>query len=390
MTMKFSPTLVAVAAAGAVVGALAVGVATSGGDGPAVEARGGAAASPGAGNPRGGRSRGGGRGGYAPVVSMAVAEQAAVARTIDVIGRARALRSVAITSEATGIVETVNIAPGKRVSEGDLLLQIVDDEQQVALNRARAEYPIARENAERYRNLESDAAASALEAEQAQTNYVSAQAQLRAAEVAVEQRRIVAPFDGVAGLTDIEPGDYLRAGDVVTTLDDTSSIIVEFAVPQEAAAFVNVGQDVRAAITSAANISYDGVITAIDSRVDSVSRTLRVEAQVENDNSRLIPGAVLAVTTTADGEPAIAVPGLAIQWDRSGAYVWRRGRGDTAERAGVVILQRTDETVLVEGELQLGDAIVAEGADRVRAGVPLPAGPAQRGGGGVGAAGGMD
>lgn len=316
--------------------------------------------------------RGARRGGYAPVVTMAIAEDAKIGRTIEVIGQARALKSVAITSEVTGLVEEVNIAPGARVAEGDILLRIDDDEQQVALARARSEFPIAKENAERYKTLESDAAASALEAEQAQNNFTAIRAQLRAAEVAVAQRRIVAPFDGIAGLTNIEVGDYLRAGDVVTTLDDTSSIIVEFAVPQEAAAFVNIGQSVEAALTSAAGQTYDGTIAAIDSRVDSVSRALRVEAQFPNDTGRLIPGAVFTVSTTAEGESAVAAPGLSIQWDRSGAFVWRRGPDGAAERASVVILQRTDDIVLVEGDLRAGDVIAAEGADRVRRGVPLP------------------
>lgn len=313
------------------------------------------------------------RQGYAPVVTMTMAEEAAIERTVEVIGRARASKSVAITSEVTGLVEEVNFAPGQRVSEGDILVQVDDDEAQVALARAKAQFPIARDNADRYRNLEQDEAASALEAEQAQTNFVSVRADLRAAEVAVAQRKIRAPFDGIAGLTELEPGDYLRAGDQVTTFDDTSSIIIEFAVPQESAGFVNIGQPVSVSLTSDAGAKYEGEITAIDSRVDPQSRTLRVEARVDNEQGRLIPGAVVAVSTTAKGEPAVAAPGLSVQWDRGGAYVWRRNGDGVAERAGVIILQRTDEMVLVEGELAAGDVIVSEGADRVRGGVPLPA-----------------
>jgi len=322
-------------------------------------------------NGRPGAGRGAGR--YTPVVSMAVAEQSAIARTIDVIGEARASRNVAITSEITGIIEEVAIAPGARVSEGDLIVRINDDEQQVALTRARADYPIARANAERYRNLEDSEAASELEAEQAQNAYIAAQAALRAAEVAVSQRRIVAPFSGIIGLSDIEVGDFLRAGDPVTTLDDTSSVFIEFAVPQESASFINIGQPVRAALTSAAAQFYDGKIVAIDSRVDPVSRSLKAEALFENANGRLIPGAVFAVSTTAEGEDAIALPGLALQWDRAGAFVWRRNDDGAAERAAVVVLQRRDDLVLVEGEISAGDVIVSEGADRVRRGSPLPA-----------------
>ena len=345
---------------------------------------------PGGPGARGGRGGAGGRRGYAPVVAMERARAAAVERTIEVIGEARALKSVAITAEVAGLVEEIAIAPGARVKEGDVLLRIVDDEQEVALNRARADYPIAKQNADRYRLLESDAAASELESEQAQNAYIAAQAALGAAEVAVAQRRITAPFDGIVGLTNIEAGDYLRVGDAVTTLDDTSSVLVEFSVPQESAAFMNLGQPIEAALTSGARQKHAGVITAIDSRVDPESRSLRAEATIANDGGRLIPGAVFSVKTTAPGEPAVAVSGLAIQWDRLGAFVWRRGEDGAAERASVVILQRSDEIVLVEGDIQPGDAIVSEGANRVRRGIALPPISAPSGGRDAGVAAGAE
>ena len=161
-----------------------------------------------AGGPPGGRGGGRrqGRGGYAPTVSMAVAEPAAIVKTIDVLGEARALKSVAITSEVTGLVETVNVAPGIRVREGDILLEIENEAQAIALNRARAQYPIAKANADRYRRLADEDAGSALEADQAFNALKSLEAELRSAEFALEQRIIRAPFDGIAGITAIEPG----------------------------------------------------------------------------------------------------------------------------------------------------------------------------------------
>jgi RND family efflux transporter MFP subunit len=367
--MKLSPAILACAALALIVAGAATGFALS-------NAMGGGAVS---GAPGGPFPGGGGPGGpgYAPVVAMARVEQGAITRTVDVIGQARSLRSVALTSEVTGLVKAVNFAPGARVDMGDVLIQIDDNEQQVLLARARADFPVAQANAARYRNLQSDEAASALEAEQASNNLTAAQAQLSAAEVAVAQRKITAPFDGIAGLTEIEVGDYLRAGDVVATLDDTTSIIIDFAVPQEEAAFVDMGQKVTAALTSAAQIVYSGEITAIDSRVNPESRALKIEAQIANDEGRLIPGSVFAVSTTTPGQPAIEAPGLAIQWDRSGAFVWRRGENGLAERVSVVILQRANEMALVEGDLEPGDVIVTEGADQVRLDTPLPDLPPQ-------------
>jgi RND family efflux transporter MFP subunit len=314
-------------------------------------------------------------GAYAPAVTLAAAEEAAVGKTLDVIGEARSVKSVALISEATGIVAEVNIAPGKHVAEGDVLLRLDDQEQRIALDRARAQYPIAKDNADRYASLAQTEAASPLEAEAAFNNFKAVEADLRAAQFAVQQRTIRAPFDGVIGLTEIEAGDYLRAGDMVTTLDDTSFIIVEFAVPQEAASSVSIGQDVTARLASGGGAPKEGRVTAIDSRVNATSRTLKIEATFDNDDGALLPGAIFAVSTTSEGEPAAAVPGLAIQWDRSGAYVWKRGPDGTALRAEVNILQRTDDVVLVSGAVKPGDAVVSEGADRVRLGLPLPPGP---------------
>lgn len=353
------------AAIGLVIGAAAMGAAftlMSGGEEQAASAP---ARSAGPGGPPGRR-------GAPPAVAMSVAEASSVGRTIDVIGEARALQSITITSEVDGFVAEVLFEPGKRVSKGDVLLTLDDEAQRIALDRTRAQFPVAKANAERYEQLAADRAASALEAEAAFNQYKALEAELRAAQFAVSQRRIEAPFDGAAGLTRIDPGDFIRTGDVITTLDNVSSILIEFSVPQETANILEIDQPVTAALASATDRKYKGVISAIDSRVDAASRTLRVEARFENTTSSMLPGAVYAVSTTSNGAPAIALPGLAIQWDRAGAFVWKRNTEGQAQRASVVILQRTDDMVLVEGVVAVGDEVVSEGADRVRAGMPLP------------------
>lgn len=374
--MKLPGSLVVGAVIGLVFGVAATAFVFNGADSGAGGGASAGVANPGAG--RGGPPRG--RGGYAPAVTIVVAREASLGKTLDVIGEARALKSVSLTSEATGIVSSVNVAPGKRVSAGDVLLTLDDEQQRIALDRARAQFPIAKENSDRYASLQETEAASALEAEAAFNNYKAIEADLRAAQFAVQQRKIVAPFDGVIGLTTIEAGDYLRAGDMVTTLDDTSSIVIEFSVPQEAAAAVEPGQAVRARLASGFSGAglYEGWVSAIDSRVDPVSRTLRIEATFDNFDSGLLPGAIFAVSTTSAGALAVSVPGLAIQWDRSGAYVWKRGEDGAAIRAAVEILQRTDQIVLVDGDLNPGDAVVSEGSDRVRPGIVLPE-PVERG-----------
>lgn len=327
-----------------------------------------------------------GRRGYAPAVTVAIAETANVEKRIDVIGEARALRSVTITSEVTGLVDEVIIAPGRRVAQDDVLMRIESAEQEIAYRRAKAQFPIAKANADRYQRLVKEDAASALEADDAFNAYKAAEAELSAAELSLKQREVAAPFDGISGLTSVEAGDYIRAGDVISTLDDTSSVVIEFSVPQEAAAYVDIGQQVSARIASGEGRTFDGVISAIDSRVDAVSRTLSVEATFGNPDRLLIPGSVFAVSTSSPQDTAVSVPGLAVQWDRAGAYVWKRDTDGKAKRAPITILQRRDEVVLIAGDIESGDIVVSEGSDRVRSGIELPIAERQRGGSTIGSA----
>lgn len=360
-----------------------------GGQGPAMAAgpggRGGPGAGgqraggPGAGGPGGGRQGAGGpssfmRGGMPPAITTAAVEPASVGRTLDAIGSGRAARSVSLVSEATGLVTRVGPRAGGAVKAGDVILALDDEAQRIAVARARAAYPVARANSERYAALQKENAASRLEADAAFNAWKAAEAELRAAEYALGQRTIRAPFDGVVGLTTLEPGQYVRAGDVVTTIDDLSSLIIEFTAPQEAAAEVKVGQKVTATLAGASRTRIEGAVSAIDSRVDAASRTFRIEATFANPGGALLPGATFAVSTTNESARALAAPGLAVQWDRTGAYVWKLAPDGSASRANVQIVQRRDELALLEGEIKAGDIVIVEGADRVRPGMSFPVG----------------
>lgn len=325
---------------------------------------------------RGGRPGGGaggfGRGGMTPAVTTAKVEPVNIGRTIDAVGFGRAAKSVTLVSEATGLVEAVPATAGEAVKANDIILKLDDSEQKIALSRARAQYPIAKANADRFAALFTEESASKMEADNAFNAYKAAEAELKSADFALKQRTIKAPFDGVVGLTEIEPGDYLRAGDVVTTIDDLTALIVEFSVPQEEAAGVKLGQKVDAILAGGSGARMVGTVSAIDSRVDAASRTLKIEASFENAEGILLPGATYAVRTTNEGALALAAPGLAVQWDRTGAYVWKIGPDGAAIRAGVNVLQRRDETAVIEGELVAGDIVIVEGADRVRPGMTFP------------------
>jgi RND family efflux transporter MFP subunit len=345
----------------------------------------------------GGRPGGGGPAmfgrGMAPAVSIATVKPAAIGRTIDAIGVARSAQSVTLAAETTGAVVAVMFKPGDQVKKGDPLLRLDDEAQRIDLSRAQAQYPIAKQNRDRFAELLKQDAASRVEADQALNAWRAAEADLAAARYALSLRTITAPFSGVVGLTTLERGDYVRAGDTIATIDDDSSLIIEFTAPQEAAKDLKLGQKVTVRLAAPGAQPIEGVISAIDSRVDQASRTLRVEAAFEASKAQILPGAVYAVTTTSEGAEALSLPGLAAQWDRNGSYVWRLKEDGAVERVSIRIAERRDQEVLVEGPLASGDRVIVEGADRVRPGMNFGGGEGARrpngaspGGGAAGAA----
>ncbi len=320
-------------------------------------------------NAASGRPAAGRRGGRTPAVTFAEATSATIDRTIDAIGTARSAKSVTLTSEVSGVIKEILFRPGEAVEAGDILIRVDDEAQQIALARARAQYPIIKENADRFAGLLKQDAASSVEAESALNALQAIEADIKAAAFDVSQRRITAPFDGVPGLIAIEPGDYVSTGTVLTTLDDDASLVIEFLIPQEAADAVSIGQSVNASPVGAPGDQYVGVITAIDSRIDAASRTLRVEGAIANADRGLKPGATLAVSTTREGAAAVSAPGLAVQWDRQGPYIWRVAQDGLVQQSRVIIRQRNDNLVLLEGDIAPSDIVIVEGADRVRPGM---------------------
>ncbi|GAB4520428.1 MAG: efflux RND transporter periplasmic adaptor subunit [Amphiplicatus sp.] len=307
-----------------------------------------------------------------PAVALARVTFAPVERTLKAIGSGRAIQSVVLNAEVAGIVAEILVEPGQRVVRGAPLLKLDSREQEIALAKARAEYAIAKTNAERFSGLIEDEAASALELEAAQNAYAAARAALRQAEYERDRRTVRAPFDGVVGLIDLDVGDFLSVGARITTIDDLSALLVDFSIPEAASPFVRPGLEITAIAPSAGGRSFVGTVRAIDSRIDPVTRTRRVEAVLVNEDQALAPGATFAISISAPEQDAVKAPGLAIQWDRAGAYVWKLSDNGVAQRVPVTILQRTGDSVLLDAPLTAADYIVAEGADIVRAGMPLP------------------
>ncbi len=338
--------------------------------GPGAETAGGAGRRVGVSGPAGGFA-GGPSGGFAPVaVVTAPVEIDSVGTELRAIGTAAAVRSVTVYPQVTGIVSEVAFTPGGRVADDQVLLRLDAADQQVAVDRAKVAVDAARQAVERAQRLSKSGNVTAVALSDAETEQKKAEIDLKSAELELAKRIIHAPFAGTVGLTDLAVGDLVSSSKAITTVDDMSTVTVAFDVAENAVGKVAIGQAVGATTAALPGETLAGEISAVDSRIDPASRTLRVEARLPNDRNQLKPGMAVTVSLSIPGVPRPAVPSLAIQWDRQGSFVWKLD-GDKVRRTPVQIIGRRSGTVTVAGDLGEGAQVVVEGTLKLREGTTV-------------------
>ena len=208
-------------------------------------------------------------------------------------------------------------------------------------------------------------AATGLQRQDAELALRTAELGLQAAERDLADHRLLAPVAGYVGLIEPQVGDLVSSSTMITRIEDRSSLIVDFRVPERVAALIAVGNAVQATAISIPGEAIAGKIIAVDNRVDETSRTLRVQATIPNAEDRLRAGMAFEIALSFTGADVPAVDPLSIQWGAEGAYVWVV-RDAKALRLPIRILQRNADSVLVEAAFTAGDMVVTEGVQALR------------------------
>lgn len=256
---------------------------------------------------------------------------------------------------------------GDRVKTGQLLVQLVDRREVLAEKQAAVQLEAAGRLLKRYQRTEGTGAVSATVIDDARIAYRQAELALAQAKEQLRDRTVRAAFDGVVGIALIDPGDRVALDTPLTTLDLRSPLMVEFPVPEQFLTRLKVEQPVSMQNISLAERVFTGKIQYIDSRVDELLRTVKVRAAVPNTDDLLRPGMSLDLKLTLQGEPALIVPELAVQWSREGSHVWAVRNG-TSVKVPARVVQRREGRVLVTGQLRPGEPVVVEGVQRLRPG----------------------
>jgi membrane fusion protein (multidrug efflux system) len=292
------------------------------------------------------------------------------AQEIEALGTARAKEAVEITAKVSNIVTAIRFDEGQRVTAGQVLVEL--DAAQVRADLAAAEAALveSRAQAERSRALSASAALSKAQVDQIEATLKANEARVAAAKARLADTVIRAPFGGRTGLRRVSLGSLVSPGSVITTLDDTSTIKLDFAVPESFVSLMSTGLPIGATSVAYPGVTFEGRVASIDSRVDPQTRSVLVRAEVPNGDGRLKPGMFMGVRLQREVPPTLMLPEAAVVPDQGRTFVYVVEDGK-AERREVALGRRRPGEVEVVTGLRANERVVVEGTQKLRDGAAV-------------------
>ncbi|CAB3765870.1 efflux RND transporter periplasmic adaptor subunit [Paraburkholderia humisilvae] len=301
---------------------------------------------------------------------------------IDAVGSLRAARGVDVTSEVTGLVRAVRFSSGEDLKAGAVLIELNDDTDAAQLQSYKAAAELAqtvyRRDAAQYQI--NAIARAVLDADAADLKIKKAQVVQQ--QALVDKKTIRAPFAGRVGIATINPGQYLKPGDPIVTLQAIEPLFADFSVPQDQVSKLAAGQTVTIRTSARPGESFMGRITSTSPKIDTATRTVQVEARIDNRDGKLLPGMYASIHIDA-GAPHryLTLPQTALTYNAYGTtlFVVQPGRQTNEQGKVLPVAQqvfvtpgptRGDQVAIVKG-ISEGAQIVTSGQLKLSNGTPL-------------------
>jgi membrane fusion protein, multidrug efflux system len=314
---------------------------------------------------------GGWGGGSGPVgVVTASTSTGNVGLEIEAIGNAVANESAEITSKTVNTVTAVRFQEGQLVKRGMVLVEFDSAQARADLAGAEAALAESRSQYNRSQELLETKVLSQSNMDQLEATLKTNEAKVASARARLADTIIRAPFNGRIGFRRISVGGLVNPGTVICTLDDTSVMKLDFTVPQTYMFALAPGLPITALIAGVPNKSFTGKITTLDSRVDPVSRSIVVRAEIPNADGTLKPGMFMTAKISAAAAQALLVPEGAIVPEQGKTFVFVV-KGGVASKREVTLGRRRPGEVQVTTGLSDGERVVVEGTQKIRDGASV-------------------
>ncbi len=317
-----------------------------------------------------------------PAISVAAAkaEQRQWQERLPAVGSLKALQGVELSLEVAGTVKLLHFDSGQQVKVGQLLLELDSEQEAALLGTAQADLGLAKVDFGRGSQLVGDSAISRGEFDRLTAQYRRNQAVVEQLKASLAKKSMKAPFSGTIGIRQVDVGDYLASGTVIATLQDLSSLYVDFNVPEQALPQLSLGQQVLVQVAAFPGQTFPARLSAINPKVEESTRNLLLRATLANPDGKLLPGMFASLLVLLpDPQLQVVVPESAITYTLYGnsVYVVGEKKADdgqahlVAEQRTVQTGERRDGVVVVRKGLQAGEQVVTAGQLKLSPGAAI-------------------
>lgn len=293
------------------------------------------------------------------------------------IGSLTAVQGVTIATELPGKVVEIVFTPGSRVKKGDLLLRQDTSSEEAQLPGAEASLTLSSRNLSRAKSLIAEEMISQSQLDTAQANFQQAQAAVDNLRSQIAKKTVRAPFSGRLGIRQINLGQSLREGDAIVSLQTLSPIYVDFQLPQQYLNQVRQDLPVRVTADGLPDRQSTGKITAINPHVNAATRSIGVQATLQNAEELLRPGMFVSVEVVLPKlQTVLSIPTTAVLYAPFGDSVFiieekqtEDGKKYLALRQQFIRLgEKRGDFVSVLSGLSAGESVVSTGVFKLRNG----------------------
>ena len=301
-------------------------------------------------------------------IAAATAQTAMWPSELEAVGTIRAARGVQLSAETSGEVIAIHVQSGEQVKAGQPMLTLNDGRERADRRRLEADLKLARQLYERDSRLIKTKSIPQSQYDRSLAKLNSAIAQLAETDARLDDKRIIAPFDGTVGIVRVKVGDYIEPGTPITSLQDLSDLELDFSVPDRYAPDLRPGLDVTASVAAFPERTFHATVSALDASVDAGTRNLMVRAKLK-ESEGLLPGMFARLVVDLNRPTrVVTVPETAVSYSLHGntVYVLSQSKGQTTARPRVVKTgaTRDGQTAITDGLLS-GEWVVTAGQNKL-------------------------
>ena len=292
---------------------------------------------------------------------------------VEALGTLKADESVTLSSTLTGTESAINFEDGDNVEARQWLVQLDDEQAQAELRAAQALLDQRRSALDRAQQLQDRNLGVRATLEDNAALVRQSEAEIDAIRARLADHRLRAPFAGTVGLRDVSVGALVTPGTELVTLDKLDTMKLDFTVPATLLSVLHPGLTLSATTPSYPDATFRAEVATLGTRIDPVSRSLVVRANLDNPEGRLLPGMLMEVRLNQPAREALTIPESALVPDGERQTVWliEPGQPASVTRRQVVIGERRQGEVEIIDGLENGQRIVTHGTLKVREGDPV-------------------